>query len=273
MAKGSSARSRMAMNSMMDEECCMCECAPVDEDVLLEELALEDMAVEQATTRKSVAGAIIDIPREATIDNDGLPHRVTIGELRGLEADFSHVIHPANISSAFLLVDTKNTSEMPLIDGPCAAFLDGNYISSTNMPYTATGAKCKLFLGIDRDVAVTYAAPFSVRDKTIPILSRTQVEHLTGNITVKSSKPGPTKVTVRHPAPYSTDESLKVVFSEPPISADNKKFNKDGIDITFEDREKIIWEFELKAGEEKKIPIAYTLEYPKGMSVVSQPAK
>jgi len=263
--------SRACRSAMMDEdmvlECCAC---PEEGEVVDEDEMLEDIVVEQAATRKSVAGAIFDIPREATINSDGLPHRVTIGELRGLEADFSHVIHPVNVASAFLLVKTKNTSEMPLVEGPCSAFLDGNYISSTRMPYTAVGAKCELFLGVDRDVAVTYTAPFSVRDKTIPIISRTQVERLTGSITVKSSKPGPTKVIVRHPVPFSTTESLKIVFTEPPISSDNKRILKDGFEITLELQTKLEWKFELKAGEEKKIPIAYSMEYPKNMTVTGQ---
>jgi len=229
---------------------------------------LEDMVVEQAKTTKSVVGAIFEIPSAANIPSDNVAHRVTIGEIRNLEVKFSHVIHPSQVASAFLLVKTKNTSEMPIIEGPCAAFLDGNYISATRMPYTAIGAKCELFLGIDRDISVEYRAPFSVRDKTIPLLSSTQVERFTGAVIIKSSKASETTITMRHGAPFANDRNLKIVFTEPPISEEKKKVTVDDMEVSVKDSI-ITWEFPLKAGEEKKVNLAYSYEYPKNQFVIS----
>jgi uncharacterized protein (TIGR02231 family) len=68
------------------------------------------------------------IARPASIASDGTEHKVAIAQLE-LHPSFLHETVPARSENAFLTASAINTSELPLLPGPAAIYLNNSFVA------------------------------------------------------------------------------------------------------------------------------------------------
>lgn len=214
------------------------------------------MQVLAATAAQALASATFEIPRRATVAADGEQHRVTVAVLADLPARLRYAAAPSASDRVFLKAVATNASAFPLLAGPGSVFVDGGFVAATQIPYTAVGAPLKLFLGTDRELRVTYVAPFRV-DDTAGVLVRSKVQRFSGSVELRNGKAQPVTVAVTHPLPKADNAEIKVTLTEPKAPHED-----DACAVRITAKNMVRWKARLAPGETLRLPIQYTVAYP-----------
>lgn len=214
------------------------------------------MQVLTATAAQALASATFAIPRRATVAADGEPHRVTVAVLADVPAQLRHVAAPSASDRVYLRAKATNAGAGPLLAGPCSVFVDGSFVATAQLPYTAAGAPLRLYLGTDRDLRLTYVAPFRV-DDTAGVLARSRVQRFSGAVELRNSKARAVDVSVTHPLPKPDNAEIKVSLDEPKLAADDPACS-----VRITAKNMIRWKVRVPAGETLRLPIKYNVSYP-----------
>jgi len=217
------------------------------------------MSVLTATSTKSLASCTFTINRKATIPPDEEKHRVTVAILSDLPTKLNYVCTPSETTRVFLKASTVNKTDFPLLEGPCSTFIDGSFVATSTLKYTAIGEPFKFYLGTDQELRLKYVQPFRVDDKA-GIIMKSSVQKFSGSIELRNGKPIAVNVTVFHPLPKSDDAEIKVALTEP-------KIGKDDNSVKINAKNLIRWKSKVEPGETFKMPILYTISYPQGREV------
>jgi len=233
-----------------------CECESVCAPRGVEPRA---MSVLTATASKSLASCTFSINRKSSIAADGEKHRVTVTVIPDLETKLCYVCIPSETDRVFLKAATVNKTEFPLLPGPCNIFIDGSFVASSTLKYTAIGEPFKFFLGTDKELKLKYIEPFRVDDKA-GLIVKNSLQKFSGSVELRNTKRIAVNVCVKHPLPKADDTDIKVTLIEPKMVKDDKgvKLNSKNI---------IRWKAKLEPGKTFKMPIQYTVAYPQGREV------
>jgi len=217
------------------------------------------MKVLTATASKSLASCTFTINRKSSIASDGEKHRVTVTVIPDLQTKLCYICTPSETDRVFLKVSTVNKTEFPLLEGPCNTFIDGSFVATSTLKYTAIGEPFKFFLGTDKELKLKYVKPFRVDDKA-GIIVKSSLQKFDGSIELRNCKSIPVNVCVKHALPKADDAEIKVNLIDPKIAKDDKavKVNADSI---------IRWKSKVQPGETLKMHIQYTVSYPQGREV------
>jgi len=217
------------------------------------------MQVLTATSSKSLASCTFTINRKASIASDGEKHRVTVTVIPDLESKLCYVCVPSQTDHVFLKVSTLNKTEFPLLEGSCNTFIDGSFVATSTLKYTAIGEPFKFFLGTDKELKLKYVQPFRVDDKA-GVIVKSSVQKFSGSVELRNSKRIAVNICVMHPLPKADTTEIKVALIEPKIAKDDKAVKLNAKNI-------IRWKAKVPPGETFKMPIQYTVSYPQGREV------
>ena len=93
--------------------------------------------------------------RPTSIPSNNTEHKVSLALIKVLP-EFQHISQPELNSNVYLQANVTNSSEFPLLAGYCSVFLDGNFLSKTNLPNVSPQEPFSLSLGADSQVKVSY---------------------------------------------------------------------------------------------------------------------
>ncbi|KAJ6555010.1 hypothetical protein DFH09DRAFT_1365962 [Mycena vulgaris] len=116
------------------------------------------MLVEHATasvTSKGNVSATFRVPGLVTIPCDGEAHNFTITELE-LKAAMSWVSVPKLDAKTHLNARITNASEYTLLTGTASVYVDGSFISRSNVPAVSPQESFDCPLGLDPSIRITY---------------------------------------------------------------------------------------------------------------------
>jgi len=195
-----------------------------------------------------------DIPRRATIESDGEEHKLTISVIPDIEPTFEYIILPRLHDAAYMKAVCKNPCDYCFLEGPCNVFVEGSFVSSFPLEYTAAGQEFTCFLGPDKDLRVTYRIPSSVADKT-GIVFKNNLDNFVGEIRVKNNKEEEVKLTIQDQLPKSSSAEVTVTLVEPALPQTPG--------VTIEENNLITWKKAISPGQTEVFPIHFTVEYPK----------
>jgi len=216
-----STRSRFAAPSRrkMDMECCvsakvcMDEMEEEKEKECKREEPPEPVAVLTSTVSESVASATFEIPRLATILSDNQSHKVTV-TIISLDLKFSYVLVPRINEVCYLKASTKNQSGFPLLKGPCAIFVDENFLTTSTIKDIAVQEEFDLNVGTDKMLKVEYKKPSSVKDQA-GWVKKSSVDKYSGSISVKNTKGKEIEILISEQLPKSNNTEITVTPLEP----------------------------------------------------------
>ena len=93
--------------------------------------------------------------RPTSIPSNNTEHKVSLALIKVIP-DFQHISQPEMNSNVYLQANVTNSSEFPLLAGCCSVFLDGNFLSKTNLSNVSPQEPFFLSLGADSQVKVLY---------------------------------------------------------------------------------------------------------------------
>ena len=112
------------------------------------------MAVNTASVTHSTAFSTFTIKSKSTISGDGTIRRVTVTKLSHLPTKLTHVVMPTRAQVAYLRAHLTNTDAMPLLAGTASIYLDGVFVSKTDLKYISPLEEFSLNLGVDHELDI-----------------------------------------------------------------------------------------------------------------------
>jgi prefoldin subunit 5 len=156
-----------------------------------------------------------------------------------------------------------NTSELPLLDGPFSAYLDGEFVGQGSLPLMARGQEMTVGLGVDTQLRCRR----DLIDKTDRIAWGSRVQTFTYRLSLENFKKAAVPMRVMDRIPASKTEDLTVSLDKTglPLSTDPlylRDLKPAGI---------LRWDLELAAGaagaQARQIEYTYQLKFAKDKHV------
>eukprot|EP00727_Mastigamoeba_balamuthi_P011691 m51a1_g7144 hypothetical protein (564) ;mRNA; r:314068-316783 len=229
-------------------------------------------AVLTASVESGATSATFAIPRAASIEADGRPHRVTVAVL-SLAASTSYTAVPALRAAA------KNTSEYPVLAGSASVFIDGNFVTTTELRECNPGEQLDVFLGVDPGVSVAFA-PHRESVTSGGVIRRTSTKLVTHATTLRNCKQTQALVHVFDQLPLSADDKVRVKLLEPadavPVSsgasregdASSSSSSGGSGGVELNEYNNLRWTVALQPGAQHVVTLRYTVEWPAGADLV-----
>ncbi|CAF1450353.1 unnamed protein product [Didymodactylos carnosus] len=225
----------------------------------------DDVGVLVSKAETGLSSTSFSIPRSATIESDGKPHKVTIGVLQ-LESKFTYTIVPKLSSYAYLKATTTNTSDKQLLAGPINVFMDNDFITHSRIENVSIDEKFDLYLGIDSNVKCEYK-PVRKMNEIQGLISKVNHEYIKHETKIKNLKTIDVCIYVYDHLPLSSDEKIKVKLLLPQDISKLKEHSTASISTILNDDNNVEWKLLLKAKEEWKLPLEYLVEWPKDKQI------
>ncbi|KIM36583.1 hypothetical protein M413DRAFT_31619 [Hebeloma cylindrosporum] len=168
--------------------------------------------------------ATFTIPGLITVPSDNACHNVTITELE-LDAEMSWISVPKKSPKAHLTAKIKNDSEYTFLSGIASVYVDGSFISRSEVPAVSPQESFDCPLGIDPSIRITYH-PRSRKVNRTGFTRKTCSYTFEQRISIFNTKPTSiTSLKVLDQLPVSEDSTITVNLTSPPLvlPAANKK--------------------------------------------------
>ena len=221
----------------------------------------EDAPMEYASAQASTGATAVlfSIPGATSLASDNKERTVTVAVLQ-LPAAFSWAAVPKHSPFAYFMAEVTNDSEFPFLAGVAHVYVDGSYVADASMGAVPGGGKFTAGLGVDESVRVerTLVKKF---DETTGVISKKEKTTWEYGILVANGKKREIRVLVSDQLPVSMDEQVVVKLLAPAWVKDSDSLRRTGTD-TFE------WTLVLAPGKEVTLPLSFSVEYPKGTTVV-----
>jgi uncharacterized protein (TIGR02231 family) len=211
-----------------------------------------------AAAQTGATSVVFNVPGKTKIDSDALQHRVNVTSVN-LPAYFRYSTAPRLSMYAYLKARMKNESDFPFLAGPAKVFLDGAFVSDSNLAAVAPGEEFWVFLGVDEAVKVEYKLVKKLKDEQGVFEKKTRYVYQY-ETTLSNKKKSDVELVLWDQLPISQDKNVVVKLLDPKYSKDSESLKKSNQDI-FE------WLIPLKAGESRKVAFSYSVEYPQDMAL------
>ena len=171
-----------------------------------------------ATTAVTSGGALgtatFAIERLATIEADNKPHKVTVA-LLDFDPKLLYFVTPELSTEVYLQVKARNTSSFPILASEAVnVYMDGSYITKTQLKDVSPPEEFTTFLGVDPALKVEHQQ-IQTELKQSGWTSKQSTSTAAYRTVVVNTKPVATNVTLVQLLPKSTDEKIKVELIAP----------------------------------------------------------
>ena len=217
-----------------------------------------EMRIDTAQASTGATAVTFVIPGATTVAADNKDRTVTIAVL-DLPVSFSYASVPKLSPYAYFRCEVKNDSAFPLLTGPSHVYVDGSYVADAALPAVPAGGSFKADLGIDEGVRVerVLVRKFDENTGALTKKSKTTWEY---EIRIRNSKKREIVLEISDQLPVSLNEQIVVKSLAPAYSKDTEALRK-------LENETFVWMLKLAPGKETVIPLAFSVEYPRGMPI------
>jgi uncharacterized protein (TIGR02231 family) len=141
--------------------------------------------------------------------------------------------------------------------------MDNNFVTHSSIANVCLGDTFDLPLGTDASVKVEYKPVKKVTD-TQGLISKVHHENVRHETHLVNTKSTEVTVFVYEQVPLSSDEKIKVKLTQPDLRSKEQSFN---CTVTMNDSNNLEWKCILQAKGTCRLPLEYTLEWPKDKRV------
>jgi len=208
-----------------------------------------------AEVKESATSTSFSIPRRATINSDGKPHKVTI-EIIPLAGSFSHTIIPKESQHAYLRSKATNSTKFPFLAGKANVFMDDTFVATSELKTTNPGEELTLYLGSDPTVKVEFKE--SVFTSIKGVVSKSSQAKYQHDITVKNSKGKEILCDIYDQLPKSQEDKAKVTVLRPVI----EDREREGGCTLSPKNNSLHWKVKVAPGKQFDVTYEYQIDYP-----------
>ncbi|GAB6887873.1 mucoidy inhibitor MuiA [Desulfothermus okinawensis JCM 13304] len=220
----------------------------------LEEISSKGNIYKGSYLKENQASYSFVLPGRRSIPSDNKEHRVYLSS-KATSGEFLYTAVPKLYAYASLVVSLKNPLKYPIMPGNVKVFLDGMFINKFFVKKgIMPGEKLNLSLGVDESIKTTkklikkYTQYKGLVSKQIKVSFEYQ-------ITIRNGKGRKIRILVKDNIPVSRNEKIKVKLLAP---KEGVEISKDGI---------ITWDLKLSPAQVVKLPVKFTVEYPKEVEI------
>lgn len=193
-------------------------------------------------------------------ENQNIPSSTETRRLAMATREFSvatsYRLIPRQSPLAFLEVQLKNESGLPLLPGPMRSYLGDEFTGSQPIDLIRPGQVARLNFGVDQDIKVSWKEVS--RDKrSSGVLGDKDEWTVVYEAEVTNFKPIAVELRIQEPAPVVTDERIDIIQ----LSADPAPTQ-----VT-DDKKLQTWQIKAQPWEKKTIKLSYRITVPKGMEL------
>ena len=234
-----------------------------------------------ATTAVTSGGALgtatFAIERLATIEADNKPHKVTVA-LLDFDPKLLYFVTPELSTEVYLQVKARNTSSFPILASEAVnVYMDGSYITKTQLKDVSPSEEFTTFLGVDPALKVEHQQ-IQTELKQSGWTSKQSTSTAAYRTVVVNTKPVATNVTLVQLLPKSTDEKIKVELIAPTKdrvteagagrdaeaqAAPAAKGSKGEAILQNKVTNNLVFHLHLEPSEKREIPFSYSVSWPK----------
>ncbi|KAF7316560.1 hypothetical protein MIND_00175300 [Mycena indigotica] len=169
-----------------------------------------------SVTSRGNVSATFRVPGQVTIPSDGEAHNFTIVELN-LQATMSWVTVPKVDTKAHITAKIVNASDYTLLAGSSSVYVDGSFISRSEVPAVSPKESFDCPLGVDPSIRITYH-PVIKKVTHSGFYNKTATHVFSQRITIFNTKSLPvSRVKVVDHIPTSQTSQIEVKLLSPAL--------------------------------------------------------
>ena len=190
----------------------------------------------------------------ATVRSDGRSMRLRIGS-SSLATKHKIIAAPEESLNAANTLQTTNTSLQPLLPGRVALYRDSAFLGNTDMDFVAEGEDFAVFLNVADHIKLSRTLDKKQSSLVRETHNRMQLAFI---VTVENLSSTDTEVSLADRVPVSQNKAIKIdrVKISPAVKPDSKGLLR--------------WDVKLGPKEKKTFQIAYRVEYPPSLTLVTE---
>lgn len=170
---------------------------------------------------------------------------------------------PSLDPTAYLEARLTNDDDAPLLAGPMTVLRDGAYVGQGQIAFVAAGDTFDLGFGADDRVKVT-RVPVKKKENEPTWYNQTKIDTREFKTSVRNLHDFPIKATIVDRIPFSENTAITVELLPQTTTPTEKQVgDKRGV---------MSWTYDLAAGEQKDVRLAWRMKWPADRDVVTQPA-
>lgn len=220
--------------------------------VASEDLAEVNSIGNYVATEDNAVATTFNISLPYTIGSNNLAHAVPLQDFK-LAASFKYYAVPRLDPDAFLLAEITDFEKLNLVPGLANIIFENRYISSTPLnPYNANDT---LNLSMGRDKRIVVKREQVKELNSVKFIGANKKQTFVYELSVRNGKAESIELLLKDQIPVSTEQNIEVEL-----------LDRDGASVN-EETGVVTWRLKLKAGESKKVRLAYTIKYPKDKQI------
>ncbi len=220
-------------------------------------VAEPEMEIEEAAVEAGATAVVFAVPGRVDVPSDNNPHRVSV-MVAEFDASLKYSTVPKLAPYAYLKAVVTNASEFPFLAGEANVFVDGSFVAGSALELVAPGQEFTASLGVDEAIKVerVFVKKFQKDEGVLSKKTKFIYEY---RIEATNNRKTDVSLAVKDQLPISQNKEIVVDVLEPRLGkADSPE--KD-------DRERLTWKLSLAPAEKRKLPLSFSVEFPRGQTV------
>ncbi|WP_460572758.1 DUF4139 domain-containing protein [Flaviaesturariibacter terrae] len=215
-------------------------------------VAKESIQTVSVQTEYQPTTIVYRIDEKYSLETDGKTTTIGIKQI-DVPATYDYYAAPKVDPAAFLTARITGWQQLDLTPGEASLYFEGAYLGKTYLDLNAASDTLSLSLGKDNGIRITRKLVKEYSSRRFLGLNR--VDSRAWEITVRNNKRTAVSITISDQVPVSTVKEISVEEEK----TDGQLDKETGI---------ISWQFELPAGQERKLNLSYQVKYPKDRRVM-----